>query len=309
MRTRRSGFTLIELLVVIAIIAILIGLLLPAVQKVRDAAAKMSCSNNLKQIGLAYHNYASSNNSALPPLLISNPNTTVGWGIFLLPYLEQGNLYNQYSLSAPFSYTGNGINNQAVSNTKIKMFLCPSSPDRSGPYTYTFNYPGYPSQSWQAYAADYSPVANVRPELIQSLGLTTTNLNGVLQRDVPTPLVAIGDGTSNTILQGEMAGKNILYQGSRSTGNPLSGYYGGQGGWADPTSSGSELWGSSSDGTQPFGSCGINCSNDFGFYSFHTSGANFVFADGGVRFIPSSVNIAILTALVTSNGGETNTNY
>src|SRR5262245_46848364 len=163
----RAGFTLVELLVVIAIIAVLIGLLLPAVQKVRDAAARVQCQNNLKQLGLAYHNYADTNDSSFAPSMISDGTRTVGWGIFLLPYIEQDNLYKRYSFAAPFFFSNAaaGIDNQSVANTPIKVWLCPAAPSRTGPYSYTFNFPGFPAISWQAYPADYSPVASVSPSL------------------------------------------------------------------------------------------------------------------------------------------------
>jgi prepilin-type N-terminal cleavage/methylation domain-containing protein/prepilin-type processing-associated H-X9-DG protein len=304
----RQAFTLIELLVVIAIIAVLLGLLLPAVQKVRDAASRIQCGNNLHQLGLAYHNYAGNNKDSFAPAMITNPATTVGWGIFLLPYIEQDTLYKQYNFGAPFFYTnlGFGIDNQAVSNTPIKQYLCPAAPVRSGPYTYTFTFPPFPSFTWQAYPADYSPVAGVSQYLAQYLGLSQTgsSLAGALRQDILTPVLALTDGTSHTILLAEIAGKNVLYRAGRDSGMTLSGFFGGEGGWADATSAGSSLWGSSNDGLVAPGPCGINCSNDYGFNSFHTAGANFLFADGSVRFLGTGTDIKTLCAMVTRAGGE-----
>jgi prepilin-type N-terminal cleavage/methylation domain-containing protein len=140
---RRHGFTLIELLVVIAIIGILIALLLPAVQKIRAAAARIQCANNLKQIGLAMHNYHDSYNS-LPPGHVSHsynspPGTTgykndgsptspyyyANWAILLLPFLEQQNLYNQYIQNLPNDHPGN----YQVVQTYVSVYTCPSDPN------------------------------------------------------------------------------------------------------------------------------------------------------------------------------------
>jgi prepilin-type N-terminal cleavage/methylation domain-containing protein/prepilin-type processing-associated H-X9-DG protein len=308
-RPLRTAFTLIELLVVIAIIGILISLLLPAVQKVREAALRTQCASNLKQLGMAYHAYADDHSQAFPPALISDFTKPAGWGIFLLPYIEQQDLYQQYNFGAPFFYTNLafGIDNQSVSNTPIAVMNCPARSVISGPYTYTFNFPGFPPITWQAWPSDYSPVSRVDSSLAGLLGMTGAT-DGALQLDTTTRILAIQDGTSTTMLLAEMAGRNDLWLASGPTGQKLSGFFGGEGGWADATSGASALYGSSLDGTVTPGYCAINCSNDFGFYGFHIHGANFLYCDGSVRYQTDRVNISILAAQVTRAGNEPNAN-
>jgi prepilin-type N-terminal cleavage/methylation domain-containing protein/prepilin-type processing-associated H-X9-DG protein len=320
---KRPAFTLIELLVVIAIIAILIGLLLPAVQKVRDAAARTQCQNNLKQIGLAYHGWAVDNNNAFPPAYISDQTKPAGWGIYLLPYLDQKPAYQQYSFDAPFFYTNLtfGIDNQSVVNIQVPNMLCPASKIR-GPYTYTFYLP--PNPTWQAAPSDYTPYGGSPPFplfLIPAVGavdlsvyqtyvnptVSTSDdprLQGPLIYDSPTPLSTIADGTSNTILLAEAAGKPELYQNGHYMGTPVNGQVTGEGGWGDATSGGTIFYGSTPDGSFPTGPCGVNCSNQFGMYSFHTGGANALMCDGSVQFKNNVTSVAVLAELMTARGSE-----
>jgi prepilin-type processing-associated H-X9-DG protein len=225
----------------------------------------------------------------------------------LLPFIEQDNLYRIYDPNLPFFFgpptiTGSTARNQEVSNTRIPMYLCPAAPPRTGPYTFTIG----PINS-QAYPADYSPLYGVDTTLAQSLGLptTTTALAGALQIDARTPILGITDGTSNTVLIAEIAGKRRLYRAGRDAGVDIDFSYGGLGGWNDPSSGLSRLFGSSTDGTITPGNCVSNCSNDFGLYSFHSGGANTLMCDGSVRFLRTSTSAKSVIASITRAGGET----
>ena len=308
----RAAFTLIELLVVIAIIAILIGLLLPAVQKVREAAARRTCQNNLKQLSLAFYNYDSVMGE-YPPSRKRTP-ATVGCFPFILPYVEQDNLYRAYNFNVHWF----DMANRATIKTEVKTFLCPSAP-RNGFHSGTkLDKELGITYSWEAAVTDYMAVGAIKEELI-TLGLidpigdvrgAMTKMLGPNKASEPAdkssvPYVRnrvadITDGTSNTILMVESAGGPNLYVANRRNTGAMSNQ---PSGWAD-FGNVTDIEGSTYDGLTKNGPCAINCTNQKGVYSFHTGGANVGFADGSVRFIREGIDMRTFGALVSRAGGE-----
>jgi prepilin-type N-terminal cleavage/methylation domain-containing protein/prepilin-type processing-associated H-X9-DG protein len=300
-RCRRIGFTLIELLVVLAIIAVLIGLLLPAVQKVREAAARIQCANNLKQIGLACHQHHDAY-GVFPPAWVYAPFTLPqgnviqnGAGTFpcLLPYLEQEALARMYR----WDKRAQGPENQPVATKQLKVLQCPSAePNR---WVTASEDPGNYSYGGKGACGDYGGIRGIDTRLVD-LGLVdrADNYRGVLTDNYLTRLADITDGTSQTILVTEHAGRPTLWR----AGRPVPGTYAIAAAWAAGTVTFGQ--GSSPDGATKPGPCAINCTNDREVYSFHTGGANAVFADGSVHFLKASMDIRIFAALVTRAGGE-----
>jgi prepilin-type N-terminal cleavage/methylation domain-containing protein len=309
---RQSGFTLVELLVVIAIIAVLIGLLLPAVQKVREAAARMSCANNLKQIALALMNYESTHGRLPPSQLTVRPapnEVKHNWTALMLPYLEQDTVRNLYTMERNWNHA----ENRAAIRTIVKPFTCPStpeSPQRRSDGTSTANAPA---------VTDYAAIGVVAPPLINHRPALVAQTPPPANKAVMTPgpgtrVQEILDGTSNCLLIVEDAGRPAHYIRGRTRGPrphsdgcgnadvPANGVVSGAA-WADPASD-IPLHGFTADGLRCPGPCALNCTNNNEPYAFHTGGLNAVLADGSVHYLSEGMNIRIFAALVTMQGSE-----
>jgi len=316
---KRKGFTLIELLVVIAIIGILIALLLPAVQKVREAANRAKCSNNLKQLALACHNYHDAN-SKFPTGLhlgVGPPNNTSGGNnlmIGLLPFFEQDNLYKKWDFNSFANNTAGGRN--STTGQVIQILLCPSDPlpdpvqevnSAEGDNYYGMNsyagnagtrsyFPGYPTDNppWHLMSKD-----------------------GIFFGDSKIRMADISDGTSNTFLFGERYHRDPEFDRIYPA-YPIAKW----GGWAwvYPANSVGDYMLSAAypprvpnlpvlinyktPPTAPVGNSNYINDGLCAYGSGHTGGANFAMSDGSVRWFSEGTTDVLLKALSTRNGGE-----
>ena len=314
---RRRGFTLVELLVVIAIIGILVGLLLPAVQAAREAARRMQCGNNLKQIGLAFHNYADANKRFPPGTISDGPccstlSHTV-WSVSILPYLEQANLTAQYNQALPLEDVANNF----IRTQKMPSYNCPSDPiagqllvPASGPandlspqrQAMTSSYRGMGGVGWglageYLYRRQWDSSDILDPRALPSLkGMLhwTGRINGVANQYKPETFATISDGTSNTLMVGEYTTKTsprrTTFWAYSYTSFALSA--------ATPESRtlipDYDKCASQGDSNP--------CKRAFG--GFHTGIVQFVKADGSVNPVSTSLDMKVYMALSTIAGGE-----
>lgn len=286
----------------IAIIGILVALLLPAVQSARESARRTQCSNNLKQVGLALHNFEGAHGS-LPPGAVSGSavtethrrfaiavNTVHSWPIFIMPFMERQDLADGYSFKVSYTDTAN----KSVRETFVNALQCPSTPERT-----LFNV----QSGIQCAPTDYSVDNDVDATALYSLGLidleTKNNSDGAMKVNFACRFNDITDGLSNTLLIGECAGRPGRY---RRNGKKLTGTQS-DGGWADNENE-YITHGYSADGNSNPGSFAINVTNNNEIYSFHSGGAMILIGDASVVFLAQNTAMKAVCRRITRAGGE-----
>ncbi|KAA5538936.1 DUF1559 domain-containing protein [Roseiconus nitratireducens] len=295
-RRRRAAFTLVELLVVIAIIGILVGLLLPAVQSAREAARRMQCSNNLKQVGLALHNYHDTFRS-LPPAwadwdgLWATPLHTAHANAAILPFLEGSSVEDRYDYDVRWDHA----NNAPLANLMPVTYQCPSTPGA-----------GEIEPNSQFQTSDYTYIRS-------DTGWVTdpTPNHSMFEQNEFRKFRDVLDGLSNTIMQYESAGRTTLYVHGRQTTAPAwwSGEYRAWAGhfdssWMYPFQVTVDPASGPPSVTYFVGSDVINVANWGSPYSFHPGGVHVSLADGSVRFLTEFVDLDTLSAHTSIDGHE-----
>jgi prepilin-type N-terminal cleavage/methylation domain-containing protein/prepilin-type processing-associated H-X9-DG protein len=304
---KRRAFTLIELLVVIAIVAILIGLLLPAVQAARSASHRASCMNNMRQVGIALHNFHSTHKvlpaSGWTTVGSGNPRGKfVGWRALVLPYVEEEALRRLYDFNV---HWWEGTNPEA-GHVPIPLFQCPSVPERR-PVTSSPAKSPRPAIDFPRTLApsDYEVIMGVQPTVNGDLYATAATNRSAMFRNSAIRMTQILDGASHTILITECAARPLTFR--QRTPRPDVPNDQGQG-WIDSDGPFS-LDGSTADGSvQGRGPVltpvAINATNFNEPYSFHDGGGNFLFADAHVTFIEETIALEVLAAMCTRAARE-----
>lgn len=304
----RNAFTLVELLVIIAIVGLLVGLLLPAVQSAREAARRMSCSNNMRQLGLALHMFQDTNRafpaSGWTTAGPGNPaGKFVGWRPLVFPYLEQANAHKLYN----FSMNWWEDTNLTLAAIPFPVFRCPSTPENSPVLNIIAKNPRPALMlTVPLGSTDYEAIQGVQPASIDRVLYNNGNRFAVMHRNSRTRMGDILDGTSNTICVVECSGRPIVYrlgQARRDLNND-------QGiGWADSEGPFS-LDGASPDGSQegcnPAAGCNVamNVRNDNEPFSFHPGGIQVLYADGHVDFLSQTIELKVMAAQCTRAAGD-----
>lgn len=303
----RSGFTVIELLVSTAVISVLVSLLVPAVQTAREAARQTQCRNNLRQLGLALHNFESTHQvfpaSGWTKAGRTNPaGKYVSWRASILPFVEESTAFETYRFDQDWWHP----DNVDVGTMPVSLFLCPSTPTHPGISQANAKSPR-PAMSFEHPIArtDYEAIMGVRQAIDSARYQNKQLTRSVMHRNSNVRFADITDGSSNTIVLSECAARPFVYRRR----NRASDSQNDQGfGWIDSESAFS-LDGSSADGrVQGLGPelspVPLNATNENEPYSFHQNGAMFVFADGHTAFLSESIDLRILAAMVTKAGGE-----